>query len=355
MSFQATLAGPDGTLLGSGTRGAVNQPMVFRIYSLNTGGTLLWSEQQTVTVDNGSLNVVLGEGNSFANEPRPALSSVFQASDASDRFIEMTFRATSEGETDMTILPRIRLLPGASSLLATRARTATDLVNGNSAAVLRTVGSRVGVNTSNPQQALDVTGSLAAREWAVAQDLTVTGSGEAAGFNGLGMAPVGSILMWTGSTPPMGWVLCDGAVVGGVATPDLRGRFVLAAGGGQGLITRDRGDVGGLESHALPELQMPAHSHSVTFSGTSMENNPGGSHLYRGNTAPGRFDYVFPYMDLGDRSEVNVNPGNMTTSLAGGHRHTGYLQPLKSSDTGAGEPHPNMPPFYVLAFIMRVR
>lgn len=42
--------------------------------------------------------------------------------------------------------------------------------------------------------------------------------------------PLGGIIMWSGITPPDGWAICDGDVVNGVQTPDLRGRFVVGAG-----------------------------------------------------------------------------------------------------------------------------
>lgn len=42
-----------------------------------------------------------------------------------------------------------------------------------------------------------------------------------------GQVPSGLIIMWSGSSIPSGWALCDGSY----GTPDLRGRFVLGAGG----------------------------------------------------------------------------------------------------------------------------
>jgi hypothetical protein len=42
--------------------------------------------------------------------------------------------------------------------------------------------------------------------------------------------PLGGIIMWSGITPPDGWAICDGDVVNGVQTPDLRGRFVVGSG-----------------------------------------------------------------------------------------------------------------------------
>jgi len=47
--------------------------------------------------------------------------------------------------------------------------------------------------------------------------------------------PSGVIVMWSGTTPPDGWALCNGSS----GTPDLRGRFIVASGDGYG--TGDNG------------------------------------------------------------------------------------------------------------------
>jgi hypothetical protein len=51
-------------------------------------------------------------------------------------------------------------------------------------------------------------------------------------FTGYGATPVGGIIMWSGAvnTVPDGWALCDGRLVSGLRTPDLRGRFIVGYG-----------------------------------------------------------------------------------------------------------------------------
>lgn len=347
--FEGHVVGGDGAVVG--TSKPVNYPVVFRVFDRPVGGQLLWSEQQTVSVFQGAFSALLGEGNAYANEPRPPLSSIFRSSTASDRYVEVTLRAAGAGTTDVTVAPRTRLAVGAFSMLATHARTAQDLVNRNGQQVLTPVEDRVGINRSNPSATLDVAGSFQATGVEVSGAAGSAGTVDAKGFHGLGMAPVGSIVMWTGSTPPRGWVLCDGSVVAGVATPDLRGRFVLGAGPGPGLTARTQGQVGGAESHTLSANEMPAHGHLTSFSGSASNTRLGyGGHDYRmamGNEAA--------LNDWGrDASYPNPRIGTANTTPSGNHRHTLDIAGFQSSASGEGRPHSNIPPFYVLAFIMRV-
>jgi hypothetical protein len=39
--------------------------------------------------------------------------------------------------------------------------------------------------------------------------------------------PLGGVIMWSGSTAPTGWALCDGRTVNGYKTRNLKGRFVV--------------------------------------------------------------------------------------------------------------------------------
>ncbi|MEY3275219.1 MAG: hypothetical protein RL153_484 [Verrucomicrobiota bacterium] len=359
LSFQGSLVASDGT--GIGDTATVNYPIVFRIYDALTGGRLLWSEQQTVSVYKGAFSVILGEGNVFGNEARPPLASLFTSSNASDRFVEMTVLATAPREADATVVPRTRLLATGYGLLANRARTARDMVNQTGQPVLRAVGDRVGVNTSNPQANLDVAGSLATRRLETRQALSVGGSVNAMGFNGLGMAPVGSIVMWSGSVPPTGWVLCDGSVVQGVATPDLRGRFVLGAGDGSGLTARRMGERGGTEAHRLTEAEIPQHRHYVRYRDVfTSETGFEGSHRFRSATGGSRrlenYSYNFAILlnPIGP-STMNYELDTGTTTSAGGHEHVYDIPGVSSSFRSDVRPHNTMPPFYALAFIMRVR
>lgn len=102
-----------------------------------------------------------------------------------------------------------------------------------------------------------------------------------AGLGSGGSADVGDVKMTVRTTPPLGWLLCDGSEVSrttyavlfsyigesfgvgdGSTTfnlPDFRGRSPLGAGQGVGLSNRDVGDSGGEEEHQLNINEMPSH------------------------------------------------------------------------------------------------
>jgi microcystin-dependent protein len=177
----------------------------------------------------------------------------------------------------------------------------------------------------------------------VPDNVTVQGDAEAYGFNGLGMAPVGTILMWTGDRPPSGWVLCDGATVAGVRTPDLRGRFVVAP-----ATTNSLWRAAGSETYSHRLSELPAHRHWAQLRGES-SRNADQSHEYRVALGGGDIT-VTPGL-----GPVNSEFGTVTTEAGGEHTHSLTLPSFNSEVAGAGAPRSVMPPFYVLAFIMRVQ
>lgn len=146
-------------------------------------------------------------------------------------------------------------------------------------------------------------------------NLNVTGK-----FN---MLPTGSIIAWAGTTVPGGWVICDGSQ----GTPDLRGRFILGAGQGGGLTNRTKGQVGGEEAHRLAVTEMPSHTHPIVGRADDegyCKNPPCGFQSSDRTT---------------DNNWANVNDSSYLTTIA---------------KTGGDQPHNTMPPFYVLAFIMKL-
>ncbi|MDA7520720.1 hypothetical protein N8546_00905 [bacterium] len=122
MTYQGFLVDGNGAALGNSV--PANYDVVFRIYNAKSGGTPIWSEQQTVTVDKGYFSVLLGEGSQVNSEDYGSLSAAFDGADASDRFIGLTVSGLGGG--DVEIAPRLRLVTSPYSFTASNARRLTD-------------------------------------------------------------------------------------------------------------------------------------------------------------------------------------------------------------------------------------
>ena len=153
-----------------------------------------------------------------------------------------------------------------------------------------------------------------------------TTTGKAA-TSSLGGIPIGGIIMWNGTTPPSGWALCNG----GNGTPNLVDRFIVSTGGSYGL-----GATGGLSTVTLSVNEMPNHGHGVT--------DPGHAHsVPRDNRTPGSIDTFGAGSESGGTSDFSYA---FNTAGSG----TG----ISINNAGGSAAHENRPPYYALAFIMRI-
>lgn len=388
MTYQGFLV--DGSNTPLGNLNPRNFDTMFKIYDASQGGTLIWSEQQTITVDKGSFSVLLGEGSAIGAEPRPPLSQVFGGTSASDRFIGITVKGL--GATDVEIAPRLRLLPSPYSFLSRNALNLADnngqpLVTvgtgtlqvsapmqvsaaltansfaGNGAQITAINANNIATGTLNAARVpgLDankiVSGTIAdARLSANVPQLdasanTFSGTVNANTVNGFGTIPLGGIIMWSGSQVPLGWALCNGQTVNGRVTPDLRARFVIGAGSGithagatgtaatlaGGLSTYGLGSRLERESITLGAGNMPVHSHGyrdgvfAEASGVGNWSSPGAG-FYR----------EFVTSGIGANGTDTDNNALRTRNLS-------------TDNAGSGQAFDSRPSYYALAFIMRVQ
>ena len=137
--------------------------------------------------------------------------------------------------------------------------------------------------------------------------------------------PKGTIVAYNLSSAPKGWTLCDGSN----GSPDLRNKFIL--GGGY----RGVGTTGGEENVALTEGQMPYHYHSVTSTGNLNLRSYAGKFITYNNdgfTVPDGYNATWRPLDKWGDISVSGN--------------TDYK--------GGNQAHNNMPPYYVLTYIMKI-
>ena len=148
--------------------------------------------------------------------------------------------------------------------------------------------------------------------------------------------PKGVIWLWNGSIEnlPNGWKLCDGQE----GRPDLRGKFVLGVNTGSNkynnLSERIMGSSGGSETHnhRYFDTQWSENINSL--------NNQG-------------FGYgeINPFTGRTDGNRIGSGPIDTDNTLVGDFRYTG--PGLEQTEKGVNNGK-IMPPFYTLAYIIKV-
>lgn len=188
--------------------------------------------------------------------------------------------------------------------------------------MVRGVGSTTVTHSGN----VSVTGTITATDYG----LNATGNGP---------VPRGGIIMWSGSTVPTGWALCNGTS----GTPDLRGRFIVGSGQNQTPVSGDLnpvyviGQTAGQNHVTLGTAQIPAHSHTMQSAG---DHNHYVKEVARGDEGSSGTDQSVGSHDEGGTQKF--------TDTTGSHVHS-----IDISGGGNGA-HENRPPYYVLAFIHEI-
>ena len=169
MTYQGYLTDGNGSPLGSTNTGPKAYSVVFRIWNAPNSGTEYYGELQTVTVDNGYFSVLLGQGTSYAGEPRPALGSVF-ANNPAPTYIEMTVLGIGAGGANITLSPRLQLVSSPYAFAAGSANTAQSAASllvpnavanpNNVPAVTVLADGNVGIGTNSPNAPLQVAGAI---------------------------------------------------------------------------------------------------------------------------------------------------------------------------------------------------
>jgi microcystin-dependent protein len=212
----------------------------------------------------------------------------------------------------------------------------------------------------------------------IATGITASGIVTANTFSGGGIIPIGGIIMWSGTIGniPNRWQLCNGTN----GTPDLRDRFIVGAGN-----EYSPGNTGGVNSVALTVEEMPSHNHTGTTGADGGHNHTGttgdgGAHTHTGKTNnTGSHTHTITVYETNKYASGNntaldrTGASTGTTGSDGSHEHTltinealdhthsitlvaatNHTHSVTIDNRGGSAAHENRPPYYALAYIMRI-
>ena len=324
----------------------------FKIYDAEVGGNLLWdSGDVSLSVVNGLFNYVLNCSNIDWKNTTPYLEISVGGTVLSPRekiqSSPYAFYSSSASYADSAgLADNANKLGGQSPSYYLDTSAAAQTKSGD-LSVNRLTANKLVLNSSN---------------------VTV---------NGVEMffVPRGAIIMWSGSAANIlpGWALCDGTN----GTPDLRDKFIIAAGG-----TYSPGATGGSATHThtvdiavFTSGSAGDHYHSIDPPATTTSSAGSHSHvtafaaddttLYWNRVAASyTANYSKPVSGTRVTGTYSMGYGISTTS-DGAHTHSVDIAAFNSSTAGAhthsidppsttSSSASNLPPYYALCFIMKL-
>ena len=337
-----------------------NYTMRFRLYDSQTGGNLIWSESQTVTVSKGAFSVRLGEGVAVAGDNIPETvqtAGLVNAFAGKNRYLGLTVVIT--GQTPSEVTPRLAFLSSPFSFNSQKSKEA------DSVTILDAAGNnRIGSAKWDQLFTMSTT-SQADRtdpaKWKLKEANVPAGVS----------VPVGGVIMWWGgaSAVPAGFEICNGgapttpgALI--ASKPNLLDKFVKGASTNAGNVTSPvvsggtntiaASNTGGtvLSQSQLPNYNLTYsletttagnHSHTISNNRNSAEDDDTGDNGYLA-TGQGQGIRPFPtlYSDFAGDHKHGITG---TISLNGGsqaHNHT-----IPAED--------NRPAFVEMFYIIRVK
>ena len=198
--------------------------------------------------------------------------------------------------------------------------------------------------------------------------------------NGGNIQPSNTIIMWTGDVATyfpsglgtgrmQGWALCNGGTYSynatNYTTPNLQGQFIIGEGvnpiitdnGGvltfSGSESFSKGGFGGVDEIYQSENEIGKHQHS---SGT-LATGSAGSHSHTYNYSIG--DDGGSGISDGGTGGVTTSSGGSSTTTSDGedgdHSHPLIGSVANNSYSGSQQAMPNIPPYYVVVYLMKLK
>ena len=180
-----------------------------------------------------------------------------------------------------------------------------------------------------------------------------------------GIAPIGSIMMWPATTPPPGWLICNGTtfsavtyptlntVLGGNTLPNFQNRFPIGShtSGTPGAAVKG---TGGAASFTLTTTELPAHGHAITGASQSHDviHNHVGITVQKTGTAGANGDNGGNSVQQGATSgRFNASASGSTDNGSSPHTHNPGT--YAASNTGSGAAFSILNPYIGMHFIIR--
>ncbi|MEL6556580.1 MAG: hypothetical protein AAFQ94_00250 [Bacteroidota bacterium] len=148
--------------------------------------------------------------------------------------------------------------------------------------------------------------------------------------------PKGLISMWSGDVAPAGWAICDGEN----GTPNLSGQFIVGFNANHADYN-EIGKKGGATEVTLTKDQMPSHNHTGNTNVDGVHKHTIKHILSVDEDGTGRKSMLL--------DGENQGTWVFDTEVDGAHKHA-----FTTNNTGGNKPQENRPPYYVLAYIMKL-